>query len=65
MLSTHSSRINFAKISAKVEKAASKKGQIKLLLLEVYTKIKEMRTTGYNNIDTRKNVQRRKPRKKT
>ena len=34
--------INFPKISGKVEKAASRKGQIKLLLLEVYTKIKEM-----------------------
>lgn len=42
MLPKYSERMNFPTISAKVEKAASKKGQVKLLLLEVYTKIKEM-----------------------
>ena len=37
-----------------VEKPASRKGQMKLLLLEVYTKIKEMGTTGHNDVETRR-----------
>ena len=53
MFSKHPNRINFPKISAKVEKAASRKGQTKLFLLEVNTKIKEMQTTGYNDVETR------------
>ena len=53
MLSKHLNRRNFPKISVKVEKAASRKGQMKLLFLEGYTKIKEMRTTGYNDVETR------------
>ena len=53
MLSKYSKRINFPKISGKVEKDASRKGQVKLLLLGVYTKIKEMRTFGYNDVETR------------
>ena len=53
MLSKHLNRINFHKNSAKVENAVSRKEQMKLLLLEVYTKIKEMRTTGYKDVETR------------
>ena len=53
MLSKHLNRINFPKISAKVEKSASRKGQKKLLLLDAYTKIKEMRTIRYNDVETR------------
>lgn len=37
---TTANRIDFPSISAKLKKAASKKGHMKLLLLEVYTKIK-------------------------
>ena len=55
MLSKHLNRINFPKISAKVEKAGPRKGQMKLLLSEVYTKIKKMRTTDYNDIETNAN----------
>ena len=51
MLSNNLNRINFPKISGKVEKAASRKGQMKLLLLEVYTKI--MQTTSFNDAKTR------------
>ena len=53
MLSKHLNRINFLKISAKVEKAASMIGHMKLLLLEVYTNTKQTRTTSYNEVETR------------
>ena len=60
MLSKYSNRINFHENLEKMEKAVSRKGQTKLFLLELNTKIKEMWTTGYNgverganNIDTR------------
>ena len=53
MLSKHLNRITFTKISVKVEKAGSRKGHMKLLPLKVYSKIKEMRTTGYHDVDTR------------
>ena len=47
MLPKHLNKINFLSILAKVEKAASRKGQMKLLLLDVYTKIKKMQITGF------------------
>ena len=53
MLSKHLNSTNFPKNSAKVQKAAYWKEQMKLLLLDGHTKIKEMRTTGYNDVETR------------
>ena len=60
MHSKYLNRINFPNISAKVEKAASRKGQMKLLLLEVYAKwgkceplVTMMLKPGANNIDIR------------
>ena len=42
MLSKYPNRINFHENLEKMEKAASRKGQTKLFLLELNTKIKEM-----------------------